>query len=165
MDFHGDSGSMNHTNLIDYIKNQLPNELTTLVNLQAELAQRQGAMNAVAETLAARDEAKAALEAAKAQADDMLAQAKDKLAKAKAKADAADAKDAETNKAAADFAAESDAQTAELAAWEKKLADKETDIAYRQDKLTAAETAVVQDRAALEARIKAFQDKVAALSP
>ena len=165
MDFHGDGGSMNHTNLLDYIKNQLPNELTTLVNLQAELAQRQGAMNAVADTLAARDEAKAALETAKAQADDMLAQAKDKLAAAKVKAAAADAKDDETTKAAADFAAVSNAKSAELAVWEKKLSGKETDIAYRQDKLTVAEAAVVQDRAALEARIKAFQDKVAALSP
>lgn len=165
MNIQGDSGSMNHTSLIDYIKNQLPNELTTLVNLQAELAQRQGAMNAVADTLAARDEAKAALETAKTQADDMLAQAKDKLAAAKAKAAAADAKDDETTKAAADFAAASSAKSAELAAWEKKLGDKETDIAYRQDKLTVAEAAIVQDRAALEARIKAFQDKVAALSP
>ena len=165
MDFHGDGGSMNHTNLLDYIKNQLPNELTMLVNLQAELAQRQGAMNAVADTLAARDEAKAALETAKAQADDMLAQAKDKLAAAKVKAAAADAKDDETTKAATDFAAASSAKSAELAVWDKKLGDKETDIAYRQDKLTAAEAAVVQDRAALEARIKAFQDKVAALSP
>ena len=164
MDFHGDGGSMNHTNLLDYIKNQLPNELTTLVNLQAELAQRQGAMNAVAETLAARDEAKAALETAKKQADDMLAQAKDKLAAAKAKVATADAKDAETTKAAADFAAASDAKSAELATWEKKLGDKEADIAYRQDKLTAAENAVIQDRAALEARVKAFQDKVAALN-
>jgi chromosome segregation ATPase len=165
MDFHGDGGSMNHTNLLDYIKNQLPNELTTLVNLQAELAQRQGAMNAVADTLAARDEAKAALETAKTQSDDMLTQAKDKLAAAKAKAAAADAKDVETTKAAADFAAASSAKSVELTAWEKKLSDKETDIAYRQEKLTAAEDAVVQDRAALEARIKAFQDKVAALSP
>jgi chromosome segregation ATPase len=165
MDFHGDGGSMNHTNLLDYIKNQLPNELTTLVNLQAELAQRQGAMNAVAETLAARDEAKVALETAKTQADDMLAQAKDNLAAAKAKAAAATAKDAETTKAAADFALASSAKSVELAALEKKLGDKEADIAYRQDKLTAAETAVAQDRAALEARIKAFQDKVAALSP
>jgi chromosome segregation ATPase len=164
MDFHGDGGSMNHTNLLDYIKNQLPNELTTLVNLQAELAQRQGAMNAVAETLAARDEAKAALETAKEQADDMLAQAKDKLAAAKAKAATADAKDAETTKAAADFSAASDAKSAELATWEKKLGDKEADIAYRQDKLTIAENAVAQDRAALEARVKAFQDKVAALN-
>jgi chromosome segregation ATPase len=164
MDFHGDGGSMNHTNLLDYIKNQLPNELTTLVNLQAELAQRQGAMNAVAETLAARDEAKAALETAKAQADDMLTQAKDKLAAAKAKAAAADSKDAETTKAAADFATASNAKSAELAELEKKLNDKEADIAYRQDKLIAAENAVTQDRAALEARIKAFQDKVAALN-
>jgi len=164
MDFHGDGGSMNHTNLLDYIKNQLPNELTTLVNLQAELAQRQGAMNAVADTLAARDEAKAALETAKTQSDDMLTQAKDKLAAAKAKAAAADAKDVETTKAAADFAAASSAKSVELTAWEKKLGDKEADIAYRQNKLTVAEDAITQDRAALEARIKAFQDKVAALN-
>jgi hypothetical protein len=94
----------------------------------------------------------------------MLAQAKDKLAAAKAKAAAADAKDAETTKAAADFASASDAKSVELAAWEKKLGDKETDITYRQDKLASAEAAVAQDRTALEARVKAFQDKVAALN-
>ena len=43
MDFHGEGGSMSPANLIEYIQKQLPTDLTTLVNLQAELAQRQGA--------------------------------------------------------------------------------------------------------------------------
>ena len=153
------------TDPVEYFSKQLPADLIQMISLRDELAKRQGAMSAVAETLVARDEAKKKLANAEKEAEEMLDKAKEKLEKAKAKVVAADVKEDKLAKAEADFDIVFNNKSATLAELEKKLTEKEADIAYRQNKLTAAEAAVVQDRAALEARIKVFQDKVAALSP
>ena len=164
MDFHGDGGSLNHTNLIEYIQKQLPGELTTLVNLQAELAQRQGALSAVAEANADREKAKQILADASAQADSMLSNAKATLANVKAKQQTLDALEAALTARTVDFNASSEKQTAELDAQAKLQAAKATDLAKQQTQLDEANEALAQDRATLEARIKAFQDKVAAIN-
>ena len=164
MEFHGDGGSLNHTNLIEYIQKQLPGELTTLVNLQAELAQRQGALSAVAEANADREKAKQILVDATAQADTMLSNAKATLADVKAKKETLDASEAALNARTTEFNASSEKQLAELDAQAKLQTAKAAALAKQQTQLDEATEALAQDRATLEARIKAFQDKVAAIN-
>ena len=164
MEFHGDGGSVNHTNLIQYIQNQLPNELTQLVNLQAELAQRQGALSAVADANADREKAKKTLSDATAQAETMLTEATAKLADAKAKQETLNAFEVALNSRESEFNVNSKKQSEELEAQAKLQARKSEDLENQQIKLNEANASLVQDRAMLEARIKAFQDKVAAIN-
>ena len=163
MDFHGDGGSMNHTNLIEYIKNQLPGELTTLVNLQAELAVRQGALSAAQDAIADRETAKQILADAKNQADTLVSQAKEKLDKAKAKEQALNETQTALNEAQATFASKSEKQQTVLDAQEKQLANKANSLNLQQEKLTADAATLAQNQTTLDARVQAFQDKVAAL--
>lgn len=164
MDFHGEGGSMSHSNLIEYIQKQLSTDLTTLVNLQAELAQRQGAMSAVQD--AAVDRAKAAEELATAQdqAAAMVASAKDMESAAKAKT--ADLKARET--ALADsvkaFEIASAAREAALDVREKTSDTREMHQQQTQDDLDVLIASLKSQEIALQARVKTFQDKVASIS-
>ena len=164
MDFHGDGGSMNHTNLIEYIQKQLPADLTTLVNLQKELAERQGAMSAVQNALADRDKAAAELATAKSQAADMVASAKDKNDKSKIKADELAAREldlANQVKAFEIFSAERDAA---LTTRENTFDIRERQQRENEVRLSALEAKLTADQANLDVRVKDFQAKVAALT-
>ena len=62
------------------------------------------------------------------------------------------------------FKRDSTAKWSELAAREKAVATKEADVASREEKMRFAQDALQTERERLDARIKAFQDKVASLS-
>lgn len=164
MDFYGDGGSINHTNLIQYIQNQLPNELTQLVNLQAELAQRQGALSAVADANADRAAAAAQLKAAQEQAASLLAEATAENDASKVKAAELKAREKALDAQTTAFGVASKAREDELTAREKAADARATQQEQTQANLAALATKLAEDQAALDARVKTFQDKVAALS-
>ena len=164
MDFHGDGGSMNHTSLIEYIQKQLPADLTTLVNLQKELAERQGAMSAVQNALADREKAAAELATAKDQSATMLASAKDKNDKSKIKADELAARELDLDNQVKAFETSSAERDAALTIRENNFDTRERRQNENQARLDALEAKLAEDQANLDSRVKDFQAKVAALT-
>jgi hypothetical protein len=164
MDFHGDGGSMNHTNLIEYIQKQLPADLTNLVNLQKELAERQGAMSAVQNALADRETAAQELATAKEQAAALVAAAKDKNDKAKIKLDELTAREAELADQVKTFNASSVSRETALAVRESTSDTRELQQRENQARLDAVQAKLTADQALLDSRVKDFQAKVAALT-
>lgn len=149
-----------NVDILDYVAKQFPKDLKQMLEVRAELAARQGAMTAV--KAAEKDREKAAEE---------LARAKDQAAKIDARQQALTA--AETA-----LKADQDALEKRRAEFNANVAQAEKDFAVRYANLEARERDVVNrelalkdayaqheiDRAALENRVKAFQDKVAALN-
>jgi hypothetical protein len=149
---------------MDYFTNQLPKNLATMAALRDELAIRQGALSAAQDAVADRAKAAEELAAAKVAAAEMVAGAKD--ARAALKADQAQFK---ADRAAFD-AAKTDNDAA-LAARADLLSRQEASCnanELRQATTAASLDARAADLAsatqALEARVKAFQEKVAGLS-
>ena len=158
------SGVVDSAKLIEYITKEFPGEFKRLIEARDELAKRQGALSAVKDAVADREAAAAELAAAKAQAKELLDEAKAANADSAAKAKDLKAREAALLSKEADFAARVQAKESELAANEHMLAMRET--ALNPTAAVQAEQAARMDAAelALNARIKAFQDKVAALS-
>ena len=149
---------------VTYFTQQLPKDLAAMAQLRDELAKRQGAMSAVEKANKDREKAAKVLEAATAEAATIVADAQ-KVADANA------AKKAELyvleTELVADrkaFAAETVAKTADLVTREQQVASREAAVAALQAEYVSKLQVLDADRAALNARVKAFQDKVAALS-
>jgi chromosome segregation ATPase len=152
------------TDYIDYFTRQLPVDLANMAKLRDELAIRQGALTAVEDAARdraiAKDELEGARRSTKAMFDDANAQ-KD-AAQALAAQVAAD-----RNALDARIAAFDDASAKAEAVLAKRIAaadKRENDLAMLADSLTARSAQLDKDALALEARVKAFQDKVASLS-
>jgi hypothetical protein len=96
MNVHGDTGNIDSAKFLEYIVNQFPGDLKSMVEARDELAKRQGAMSAVEAAVADRAAASAELKAAKAEAKDLLADAKEKNAAATAKGKELDARELTT---------------------------------------------------------------------
>jgi ElaB/YqjD/DUF883 family membrane-anchored ribosome-binding protein len=164
MNVHGDTGGLDSAKFLEYIVNQFPGDLKSMVEARDELAKRQGAMSAVEAANADRAAASAALEAAKAEAKELLADAKSKSAAATAKAKdwgvREDAFNLRCEEMEATFRTNSDA----LAVRESRVSANETALAAFQTMLDTRAAKLDEDRIALDDRVKAFQDKVAALS-
>jgi SMC interacting uncharacterized protein involved in chromosome segregation len=164
MNFHGDTGNIDSDKFIAYIVTQFPAELKQLVEAKDELAKRQGAMSAVEAANADREAAAKELADAKAQSAILLADAKEKNSAATAKTKdlkaREDALNALTVQKESDFAA----QTEVLVAKEAKVANIETSLIEFQNQLDTRAAKLIEDEASLQSRVKAFQDKVAALS-
>jgi hypothetical protein len=161
---YGDGGSIDPAKFLDYIAQQFPTDLANLIKTRDELAKRQGALSAVDKANKDREKAARELEAAEAKAASIVEDAQ-KVAQSN------DAKKAELyvleTELAADrkaFAAEAVAKTADLMAREQQVASREVAVAALQAEYASKLQALDADRAALNARVKAFQDKVAALS-
>ena len=161
MNISGDTPGVDY---VEYFTKQFPKDLAAMASLKDELAKRQGALSAAEAALADRAEAAAELAAAKEEAAAIKADAAKTNAKSKEREAALEAREA--------------AVSASEKAFDKKAADVEADLAVRinacntleagQAKLTAdlseRSTKLDNDSAALEARVKAFQAKVANLS-
>lgn len=152
------------TDYVDYFTKQLPQDLARMASLRDELEKRQGAMTSVEDSL--RDRKAAADELAQAKADaavilqDANAQAREVTADRAALA-------AAKNK----FAAESKTHADSLAKRELLVESRETRLAVAekvlaegQAALEKAQAKLASDTAILEARVKAFQEKVAHLT-
>lgn len=145
----------------EYFSKQFPEVVLNMARLRDELALRQGAINAVQDTLKAREEAQFILANAKKEAEDLLARTQKELETAEIKsAQASDIlKSYKTQ--VADFNRSVEAQMAQLN--EKKafcqsrsdaLDAKEQDLQTREKTLLSAQTE-------LERKIKEFQSRVA----
>lgn len=164
MDVHGDTGSMDSAKMLDYITKQFPGELATLIAARDELAKRQGAMSAVNAANADRTIAAKELADAKEQAAGLLSDAKIKNAEALAKKKVQDTRELELNARETDTADAFSARDKELSLREKQVQSQKDSLNAQEAKLFGDAAQLASDRAALEARIKAFQDKVAALN-
>ena len=132
--------------------------------LRDELAVRQGALSAAEDTVKLKADAAAALESANAEAAALRAEAKVYILEAKAQKVAADKREKDLND-------RDDKASAQFAAREKALSVKETQVQSQMDALDAKDARLFadqaqleSDRAALDARVKAFQDKVASIN-
>ena len=152
------------TNFVDYFTKQLPIDLAQMATLRDELAQRQGALTAVADANADREAAKAELAAAKAQAADLLADAKAKNADATAKKKTQDAREAKLNEQEEAYLLAKTSGEESVAAAEKALEAAKIRVTEYEATLNDRAAKLDADRVALEIRIKAFQDKVASIS-
>jgi hypothetical protein len=164
MDVYDSAGSIDSNKLIEYITKTFPGELKSLLDTKAELAKRQGALTAVNEALADREAAAKELAAAREQAKTLLDEAKAKNAKSTARA-------AELNAREADLKAQETAAAGLLSIREKEVTSREQLLAIREESVSALglkneerQKQLDVAEAALAARIKAFQEKVAALS-
>jgi DNA repair exonuclease SbcCD ATPase subunit len=158
------SGVVDSAKLIEYITKEFPGEFKRLIEARDELAKRQGALSAVKDAAADREAAAGELAAAKAQAKELLDDAKAANAESAAKAKDLTAREKALAAKEADFAAEVRAKESDFEAAQQALYLRET--ALNQTAAVQVEQAARMDAAelALNARIKAFQDKVAALS-
>jgi hypothetical protein len=158
------SNDTNSVDPIEYITKQLSKDLVQLLQVRDELAIRQGALSSAQNALADRDAAKQELAAANAEAYAIRVDAtadreaaKQELVDAKAKAKDLNAK---ANVALANAV---DRETA-VELREKLVADREAYQTVTQADIDSQQVALKSQTAALDARIKAFQDKVAALT-
>jgi chromosome segregation ATPase len=164
MNVHGDTGTIDASKMLDYINKQFAADVATLIATRDELATRQGSLTAAEDAAKDRAAAKAELDAAKAQAKDLVAKAKIKHDEITTRAAALEA-DETAHKAlhAAEDAAAAE-RVKDLDAREKRVSDAQAYVADLTDKLQLQQDKINADRANLDARIKAFQDKVAAIS-
>ena len=164
MNVHGDTGTVDSAKFLEYIVNQFPGDLKSMVEARDELAKRQGAISAVEAAVADRAAASAALEAAKAEAKDLLADAKDKNAAATAKSKDLDTREKAFNAGCASMEVVLQSKADAVAERERLASANETSLAAFQTRLEERSAQLDADRAVLDSRVKAFQDKVAALS-
>jgi len=153
---------------VDYFTNQLPKDLAAMAKLRDELAKRQGAMTAVDDANKLRTDAQAVLADAKAQAADLIGSAKAQHDTKMAEISAGHKKLDDTlktlTKREKEFDASYNTKSADLAKRESQLAALQSELNAQEANLDQREIKVANDRAALDARIKAFQEKVASLS-
>ena len=152
------------TDYLTYFTTQMPKDLAAMAALRDELAVRQGALSAAEDTVKLKADAAAALESANAEAAALRAEAKVYILEAKAQKVAADKREKDLND-------RDDKASAQFAAREKALSVKETQVQSQMDALDAKDARLFadqaqleSDRAALDARVKAFQDKVASIN-
>jgi len=151
-------------NYIEYFTKQLPIDLATMAALRDELAVRQGALSAAKDAIADRAKAASELAAAKDQAAAMVASAKEKEAKAKVQLDDLKTREKSLADNEKTFETSSVEREKTIEARKATVDTREMHQQQTQKNLDDKEVKLAADQAALDARIKAFQDKVAALS-
>ena len=160
MNVSNDTPSMNY---VEYFTKQLPVDLANMAALRDELAVRQGALSAAQDAVADRATAAAELTAARSQAADLVAVAKDREEKSKAKAAELTARESAVTDSIKAFDAASAERGTALGLREKASDTREARQQRIQADLDAKAAQLSADQAALDARVQAFQDKVAAL--
>jgi len=156
MNISNDTPALNY---VEYFTKQLPVDLATMAALRDELAVRQGALSAAQDALADREKAAQELVTAKEQAAAMVAVAKDKNDKAAAKTEELTAREANL----ADQVKVFNESSAALAVRESASDSRELQQRENQARLDVLEVKLIADQASLDARVKDFQAKVAAL--
>jgi len=158
MNITNDAPSMDY---IQYFTKQLPQDLAKMAALRDELAKRQGAISAVEAALADREKAKDELATARAQIEILVAETKAAHDSAKKIKQTADARDKEVAKREAEFEKSMKAREDSVAAVETAVGTREIAVDSRERHLAEAQAKLEADRAALDQRIKLFQDRVA----
>lgn len=164
MDVFDAGGSIDLNKLIEYIAKDFPGEFKQILSARDELATRQGAIGAAEAAAADRKLAAQELAAAYNQAQQIVidADARQREVDENAKALKAAEKAFAAKQKAADEAAA--AKDAELRQREVKVQAREEAFAEDLANYDADVAALEADKAALAARVKSFQEKVAALN-
>jgi hypothetical protein len=160
MNVSNDTPSMNY---VEYFTKQLPIDLANMAALRDELAVRQGALSAAQDAVTDRATAAAELTAARSQAADLVAVAKDREEKSKANAAALTVRESALTDSIKAFDAASAERGTALGLREKASDTREARQQQVQANLDAKAAQLSADQTALDARVQAFQDKVAAL--
>lgn len=158
------TGVVDSAKLIEYITTEFPGEFKRLIEARDELAKRQGALSAVEKANKDREKAASTLAAAEAKASALLADAQTEALLAQTKLDVLIVREKTLADKEAEFGVQIRAKETELAEKAAVLAARETalyETSIRNDQRAAM---LDVSEAALANRIKAFQDKVAALS-
>lgn len=161
MNISNDTPSMDY---LAYFTKQMPKDLAAMAALRDELATRQGALSAAEDTVRLKADAVAALATANEEAAALRSEAAAYVLEAKAQKSAADKRDKEQAARESEFADKSDARDKALALRETQLAANLAAVEVRDSALFAALAKLDADRAVLDSRVKAFQDKVASIS-
>ena len=161
---YGDGGAIDPAKFLDYIAKQFPTDLANMVAARDELAKRQGALSAVEKANKDREKAARQLEAATTEAGIIVKDAQKVAEFNDAKRAELDAREAALLVEQRSFASEAAAKTSDLMSREQQVFNREATVAALQTEYASKLQALDADRASLNARVKAFQDKVAALS-
>jgi len=152
------------TDFVKYFTTSFLKDLGAMAQLRDELEKRQGSMSVIEAAQRDRDQAAVELAKAKTDAAAVLEDAKQRKAKVdeleakvKAREDALATQTAAFNEASA-------AKNLALVKREKTVDALAQEQERRQGDLDSKDTQLFADDAALQARIKAFQDKVAAIN-
>jgi hypothetical protein len=151
-------------NFGEYFTKQFLLDLAKMAELRAELELRQGALSAVEQTTKLKSDAEAALAAAKVKADDLVATATKKNEASQVRADDLVNREAALVEKSQAFEADYATRSQALADAENIVTTKEIYLVKRDADMSARATALADTESALNARIKAFQEKVAAIS-
>ena len=151
-------------NFGEYFTKQFLLDLAKMAELRAELEKRQGALAAVEQTVKLKSDAEAALAAAKVKADDLVATATKKNAESKTRADNLDNVAIALDIRVKEFESDYETRSQALAGAERAATTKEAYLVKRDADLNAKADALAATESALNARVKAFQEKVAAIS-
>jgi hypothetical protein len=152
------------TDYITYFTKQLPQDLAAMAALRDELALRQGALSAVEDSAKLREEAARTLASTKDECATLKTDTQAKNAEANAKKTRQDIRETDLNarEVAATKAAE-DTQ-ASLTSQALSLGKLEAALIAREGKLEEGLAALAAGKADLDARVKLFQAKAAALA-
>lgn len=152
------------TDYITYFTKQLPQDLAAMAALRDELALRQGALSAVEDSAKLREEAARTLASTKDECATLKTDTQAKNAEANAKKTRQDIRETDLNarEVAATKAAE-DTQ-ASLTSQALMLGKLEAALIAREGKLEEGLAALAAGKADLDARVKLFQAKAAALA-
>jgi hypothetical protein len=160
MNISNDTPALNY---VEYFTKQLPVDLATMAALRDELAIRQGALSAAQDAVADRAKATSELATAREQAAALVASAKDKNDKAKVKTDELAASELDLANQVKAFETSSVERNAALTIRENTFDTRERQQRENQTRLDVLEAKLAEDQASLDARVKDFQAKVAAL--
>ena len=164
MDISNGSGGIDSSKLMDYFTKDFLKDLGQMAVLRDELAKRQGAMSAVEDAAKLRAGAETYAASKKAEIDGALEEAKETNAKSKAqKADLDTREIALTTKAKELDVANANFEKS-AAAKQQSLANEQAALLKAQNELKIAQDKLASDQATLDARVKAFQAKVASIA-
>ena len=164
MDISNGNGSIDSGKLVDYFTKQFLKDLGEMAVLKAELEARQGALSAVEDANKLRADADAYAAAKKAEADDNLLAAKLKNAESDIRKINLDKTVASFEVTAKTVNEDLDAREKSLSGKLKSLTESEAAVVKANEKAEALLATLEADRATLDARVKAFQDKVASIN-
>ena len=164
MNVFGDGGSIDSGKFLEYVATQLASDVATLVKTRDELAKRQGALSAAEDANKLKAKAQAELAKAQEQAQGILDAAKVEFDKALAAKADQDERKVDLDKRERAFNQQYSAQSADMTQRLAELKTREQAVADMESLYSAQLADLQVERMALEARIRAFQDKVAALT-
>jgi chromosome segregation ATPase len=164
MDISNGSGGIDSSKLMDYFTKDFLKDLGKMAVLRDELAKRQGAMSAVEDAAKLRAEAEAYAASKKAEIDGALEEAKETSAKSKAQKADLDARETDIDAKAKALDIADASFNSSVKAKKQSFANEEAALLKAQNELKLAQDKLESDQATLDARVKAFQAKVASIA-